>query len=42
LALTLSEEGSGISGTPLRRLASLADEANEARAGLAALLRASS
>jgi hypothetical protein len=42
LALTLSEEGSGVSATPLRRLASLADEAAEARAGLAPLLRAGS
>ena len=42
LALTLSEEGSGVSGTPLRRLAALADEASDARAGLAPLLRAGS
>jgi len=42
LAFTLSEEGSGVSATPLRRLAALADEASEARAGLAPLLRAGS
>jgi hypothetical protein len=39
LALTLSEEGSGVSATPLRRLASLAEEASDVRAGLAPLLR---
>jgi hypothetical protein len=42
LALTLSEEGSGVSATPLRRLASLADEAADARGRLALLLRAAS
>jgi hypothetical protein len=42
LALTLSEEGSAVSATPLRRLASLADEAADARARLASLLRAAS
>jgi hypothetical protein len=42
LALTLSEEGSGVSAIPLRRLASLADEAADARAGLAPLLHAAS
>jgi hypothetical protein len=42
LALTLSEEGSGVSATPLRRLAALADEASDARAGLAPMLRAGS
>jgi hypothetical protein len=42
LALTLSEEGSGVSATPLRRLAALADEASDARAGLPPLLRAGS
>ena len=35
LALALSEEGAAVSGTPLRRLAALADEADDARSGLA-------
>ncbi len=34
VALTLSEEGAAISATPLRRLAAVADEADEARSGL--------
>jgi hypothetical protein len=42
LALTLSEEGSGVSATPLRRLAALAAEASDARARLVPLLRAAS
>jgi hypothetical protein len=42
LAVTLSEEASGVSATPLRRLAALADEASDARARLAPLLRAGS
>lgn len=42
LALTLSEEGAAISATPLRRLAALADEADDARAALRLMrLRAS-
>ena len=38
LALTLSEEGAAISATPLRRLAEVADEADEARSGLVPVL----
>lgn len=34
LALTLSEEGAAISATPLRRLAAVADEADDARAAI--------
>jgi hypothetical protein len=39
LAFTLSEEGSAISATPLRRLATVADEAADARAALQPLLQ---
>lgn len=42
LALTLSEEGAAISATPLRRLAAVADEANDARSGLAQVRQAGS
>lgn len=42
LALTLSEEGAAISATPLRRLAALADEADDARSGLAQVRQAGS
>ena len=42
LAFALSEEGSAISGTPLRRLAAAADEAVDARSALQALLRPAS
>ena len=42
LAVTLSEVASGVSATPLRGLAALADEASDARAGVAPLLRAGS
>lgn len=42
LAFTLSEEGSAISGTPLRRLAAAADEAADARSALRALLQPAS
>lgn len=42
LAFTLSEEGSAISGTPLRRLAAAADEAADARLALQPLLRPAS
>ena len=41
LAFTLSEQGAAISGTPLRRLAAAAEEAQEARAGIEPLLPAS-
>jgi len=42
LALALSEEGAAVSATPLRRLAAVADEVDEARAALRlARLRAS-
>ncbi|MEX0626675.1 MAG: hypothetical protein WD402_09025, partial [Chloroflexota bacterium] len=39
LALTLSEEGAAISATPLRRLAAVADEVDDARSGLLPVLR---
>jgi hypothetical protein len=39
LAVTLSEEGSGVSAVPLRRLAAAADEASDARAALVPLLQ---
>jgi len=39
VALTLSEEGAAVSATPLRRLAGVADEAEEARSGLLPLLQ---
>ena len=42
LAFTLSEEGSAISGTPLRRLAAAADEAADARLALQPLLQPAS
>jgi hypothetical protein len=42
LALTLSEEGAAITATPLRRLAALADEADDARSGLAQVRQAGS
>ncbi|MEP7039998.1 MAG: hypothetical protein ABI864_00335 [Chloroflexota bacterium] len=42
LAFTLSEEGSAISGTPLRRLAAAADEAADDRSALQALLQPTS
>lgn len=39
LALSLSEEGAAISATPLRRLAAVADEVDEARSGLPQVLQ---
>jgi hypothetical protein len=42
LAFALSETGAGISATPLRRLASLADDAADARAAIEPLLRPAS
>ena len=42
LAFTLSEEGSAISGTPLRRLAAVADEVADARSELEPLLQPAS
>ena len=42
LAFSLSEQGSAISATPLRRLAGVADEATDARAELQPLLRTAS